>query len=488
MQAMMDAPPDPPSSAGRPSAAARALAAGEPALTRSFRLHRPRGAFCHAGWCQQCRVTLPDGRIALACRTEERTASPRLGWRRRLGRFAERLPPWFYEQRLLSPRWMRQVYLERLRRLSAAPALPPAAVSISGTWRERHCDVLVVGGGLAGLGAACDLAAAGRDLLLVEAEESFGGRARFQPHRAAELESMERRAVRLPHVLGTLCAGLYENARQALLIGPDGPAVLTFEELVVATGAYDRLPGFAGNDLPGIVGLRGFERLAALGAIPAGWRVGVFADAAGATDALATRRQPAWIAGPGDLPETKLPRYPRTQLRSAQGSDAVAAVELGSVGVLPCDLLVLGFSQPSYELQMQAGLRAVLSGTPPLVLTEGEALIPLRAVGEAAWRPPAATVAVTLASPDSFLCLCEDVRRRDVLAAIHDGFADVELLKRRTGAGTGPCQGKLCHGEMLACLAEAERPVALPTVRPLLRPVSLAALAAAEASPVEAGS
>ena len=80
-------------------------------------------------------------------------------------------------------------------------------------------------------------------------------------------------------------------------------------------------------------------------------------------------------------------------------------------------------------------------------------------------------------SPDAFLCLCEDVRRRDAAAAIRDGFADVELLKRRTGAGTGPYQGKLCHGEMLACLADAGRPVALPTVRPLLRPVSLAQLA-----------
>jgi len=67
-------------------------------------------------------------------------------------------------------------------------------------------------------------------------------------------------------------------------------------------------------------------------------------------------------------------------------------------------------------------------------------------------------------------------------AAIADGFADIELLKRRTGAGTGPCQGKLCHGEMLACLAEAGRPVALPTVRPLLRPTTLAALAAADSA------
>ena len=96
-----------------------------------------------------------------------------------------------------------------------------------------------------------------------------------------------------------------------------------------------------------------------------------------------------------------------------------------------------------------------------------------------AWIPPASG-RVTQPAAEAFLCPCEDVRRRDALAAIADGFADIELLKRRTGAGTGPCQGKLCHAEMLACLAEAGRKVALPTVRPLLRPTSLAALAAAD--------
>ena len=81
---------------------------------------------------------------------------------------------------------------------------------------------------------------------------------------------------------------------------------------------------------------------------------------------------------------------------------------------------------------------------------------------------------------DAFLCLCEDVRRRDAASAIADGYGDIELLKRRTGAGTGPCQGKLCHAEILAMLAAAGRPVALPTMRPLARPVPLAALAGAE--------
>lgn len=469
------------SSAAEPlSAAAAALQASRRALSRSFRLHRPRGAFCHAGWCQQCRVSLPDGRIALACRTAEMPQVSHGGWRRLLGRMAESLPPWFYEQRLLTPRVLRQFYLERLRRLSAAPALPASPTPIAGQWRDRCCGTLVVGGGLAGLEAATTLHDAGQDVLLVEAAEGLGGRARFQPARAGELAELLRRGRDLPQLLGTTCVGLYEQAREALLIGPGGPVVLAFEALVVATGAYDRLPGFAGNDLPGILGLRAFERLVAAGAIPKAWRIGVFADATGARAALATGRRLAWIAGPGDLPAGAVRRFTMTTLMAVEGSDHVTSARLEPGGLQACDLLVIGFSQPSYELQMQAGCRAVLAGAPPVVLTEGEAFIPLRVVGEAAWRPPEATRAVAMRAAEAFLCHCEDVRQRDALAAIAGGFADIELLKRRTGAGTGPCQGKLCHGEMLACLAEAGRPVALPTVRPLLCPTSLAALAAAD--------
>jgi hypothetical protein len=463
-----------------PSAAAAALSAGRRALSRSFRLHRPRGAFCHAGWCQQCRVSLPDGRIALACQSTEVPRAPRSSWRRLLGRLAENLPPWFYEQRLLAPRRLRQFYLERLRRLSAAPALPQTLPPIIGQWRERRCGTLVVGGGLAGLETATAFLETGKDVLLVDASETLGGRARFQPARASELAALLQRSRNLPHLVGTTFLGLYEEAREALLIRPEGPVVLAFDELVVATGAYDRLPGFAGNDLPGIVGLRAFERLVSAAAIPKAWRIGVFADAEGAAAALAARRPLAWIAGPADLPPADVPRFPETALISAEGSTHVTGVRLDLAGIQPCDLLVIGFNQPSYELQMQAGRKAVLAGSPPVVLTEGKAMIPLTVVGEAAWKPTSTSRSVTRPAAEGFLCPCEDVRRRDALAAIADGFADIELLKRRTGAGTGPCQGKLCHGEMLACLAEAGRNVALPTVRPLLRPISLAAFAAAD--------
>ena len=42
------------------------------------------------------------------------------------------------------------------------------------------------------------------------------------------------------------------------------------------------------------------------------------------------------------------------------------------------------------------------------------------------------------------LCRCEDVTLADVQHAVDLGYADVEEVKRYTGFGTGPCQGKEC--------------------------------------------
>jgi bacterioferritin-associated ferredoxin len=88
-------------------------------------------------------------------------------------------------------------------------------------------------------------------------------------------------------------------------------------------------------------------------------------------------------------------------------------------------------------------------------------------------------VALHTRHDDAFVCFCEDVRVRDVRAAIDEGYRDIELVKRHTGAGTGPCQGKLCHGALLECARAAGIPARIPTPRPLVRPVPLAALAGA---------
>jgi hypothetical protein len=84
------------------------------------------------------------------------------------------------------------------------------------------------------------------------------------------------------------------------------------------------------------------------------------------------------------------------------------------------------------------------------------------------------------------------VRAWEIRAELLAGYADPELMKRRTGALTGPCQGKYCLSAVACAIGggeDAPEPgpsatpggVHVPTARPPLRPVRLRDLIAEEA-------
>jgi len=88
-------------------------------------------------------------------------------------------------------------------------------------------------------------------------------------------------------------------------------------------------------------------------------------------------------------------------------------------------------------------------------------------------------------SEKAIVCACEDVSAHDVDDAIAHGFADIESLKRYTGLGTGPCQGKSCEvGAMRLCAERNAVPqeARVPfRARPPLVPTALATYAGAPA-------
>lgn len=79
------------------------------------------------------------------------------------------------------------------------------------------------------------------------------------------------------------------------------------------------------------------------------------------------------------------------------------------------------------------------------------------------------------------LCRCEDVTLADLEHCVSRGYRDIEEVKRYTGFGTGPCQGKEClAGIAIQLAALTEQPAgAIPpfTSRPPLAPTPLRLLA-----------
>jgi sarcosine oxidase subunit beta len=84
----------------------------------------------------------------------------------------------------------------------------------------------------------------------------------------------------------------------------------------------------------------------------------------------------------------------------------------------------------------------------------------------------------------TIVCRCEDVTLTDLEHTLALGYRSVEEVKRYTGLGTGPCQGKEC---MLACALlckNAGAPDPRPfTSRPPVGPIALGALARGDEEP-----
>ena len=79
------------------------------------------------------------------------------------------------------------------------------------------------------------------------------------------------------------------------------------------------------------------------------------------------------------------------------------------------------------------------------------------------------------------VCRCEDLTEEDIIAAIDEGYDDIESLKRYTGLSTGPCQGKTCLQHALRILAKKKKlkpeDLKLTTLRPPIDPILIDTLA-----------
>lgn len=85
-----------------------------------------------------------------------------------------------------------------------------------------------------------------------------------------------------------------------------------------------------------------------------------------------------------------------------------------------------------------------------------------------------------MTTPKCLVCACEDVNDVELREAIESGCRDLESLKRFTGFGTGPCQGKTCvtlARRMLSSVTGEPATTAGITYRAPTQPVPLRYLA-----------
>ncbi|HEX7248354.1 MAG TPA: 2Fe-2S iron-sulfur cluster-binding protein [Actinomycetota bacterium] len=526
-------------------------AAGIDITGRSFKYHRPRGLFCMTGSCPNCLMQVdgvPNVRTCVepvrdGMKVERQNAWPSVnrdihGW---LDRFSFMMPPGFYYKVFQHPRWAWPL-VEPLIRSKAGLGKVPREEDHEP--RERitlHPDVLVIGGGAAGLAAAAEAAGAGLETLVLEQGLEVGGSTR-RGSRATDGDALrvaaESAGARI--LTGTAAFGIFEgplvaaaSARALYRVRP--------RHLVVATGAIEQPAVFANNDLPGVMLSSAVELLIhRFGVLPGREAVVMTSSDAGHETARILVEAGATVSVVDLRPEAPAGEGYRVAagvtVIAAAGRRRVTGVTIAAPGAttgatVACDLLVLaGFTAPSTNLLSLSGAEVAFDEHAQAFLPERlpEGVYAVGAVagavthdaavaqgrlagleiGIAQGSPPAGAAEriealreaaaergdpvvlppeVGSSEGKQFACLCMDVTDKELKKAVAEGFDSMELLKRYTTITMGPCQGKscmvpsqrLCARATGSTFAETKR----TTSRPPWTPVELGTLAGTRRTP-----
>jgi NADPH-dependent 2,4-dienoyl-CoA reductase/sulfur reductase-like enzyme/Fe-S-cluster-containing hydrogenase component 2 len=144
--------------------------------------------------------------------------------------------------------------------------------------RRISADVLVVGGGPAGIGAALELSRLGLTVILADDKERLGGKLVLQTHKffgseadcmagtrgidiARSLEAEVRAEPLIRVMTRSPVVGVYGDRVAGIYEGLSSYVLADFKGLVAAAGARERAILFPGNGLPGVVGAGAFQTL-----------------------------------------------------------------------------------------------------------------------------------------------------------------------------------------------------------------------------------
>ena len=263
------------------------MAADQRMVGRSFKYHRPRGVVASGGEEPNALMNMGEGgrfepnqRATTTEIFDGLTARSQNHWpsldydvgaiNNHLSRF---FPAGFYYKTFMKPKWAwKHVFEPIIRKSAGLGQVPTERDADRYEYYYAYTDILIVGGGVAGLEAALEAGQSGAKVLLLEQSPHFGGRfmvddvevdGRNGPshiaHLLEKISALENVTLRTR----TQGAGVFDHG---YVLGYEritdhAPADIPRHRLwrirakriITTTGALERTLNFAGNDIPGVM-------------------------------------------------------------------------------------------------------------------------------------------------------------------------------------------------------------------------------------------
>ena len=511
------------------------LANGVRVVGRSFKFHRPRGVFSAGPEEPHALVQLgsgaravPSERAPLVPLSNGLDACSQTGWPsvsfdalRILDFAAPLFAAGFYNKTFIWPSWHTyEPVIRRLAGLGRAPLEPdPDRYEV----RNAHCDVLIVGAGVAGIRAALVAVKAGQRVILVDNGAQPGGQARWDGSEVDGVPAVTwlgrsldelRRAPDVQLMARTLGIGRYDHNVVTLIESCRSGAmarerywIVRTGRLVLATGAIEQPLVFCNNDRPGVMLAGAARRYLADCAVAPGRRI-VIATNNDTAYALACELHNAGVAPLAMLDSrAEIPAAQRAQMQAlsiplhgacmpvdTRGFATLSSVRFARFAAdgacanlqrLACDaLLVSGGWNPALHLFAQAGGK-LLYREASRALEPANSITGIEIVGRASGDSDAEPLGPRLStlgnSARQWVDLLHDVTVADLDLALRENFVSMEHVKRFTTVGMAADQGKTSSPLSLEIVARRRGMQAgelgHTTLRPPFAPVTLGAIA-----------
>ena len=271
--------------------ASAVMASGQKVFGRSFKYHRPRGlvglgseemnaligvgeANSHEPNLRATQIEIFEG---LSAESQNRWPSLKYDIGAINSKFSRFIPAGFYYKTFMWPKsFWKHVYEPFIRKAAGLGRAPEGRDPDTYEHMHIHADVIIVGGGLAGLAAAEAAASTGVKVLLCDENPVLGGIADLTAGMIdgecvvdyANAAAARLAALSNVHILTrtTVVGHYHHNYLMAFeRVGDHDPAILASgapkhrlwkiraDKVVVATGALERPIAFANNDRPNII-------------------------------------------------------------------------------------------------------------------------------------------------------------------------------------------------------------------------------------------